>query len=70
MQLRVQAKGFGASWMLDRVEVTDIRNGKTTRFLHRDWFGSKQGWRHTLFAEGSDGSRAGLNTYVVRYGVR
>ena len=56
--------------MLDRVEVTDIRNGKTVRFPHRDWFGRTQGWRHTLFPEGSDGSRTGLNTYVVRYGTQ
>jgi hypothetical protein len=66
MQLRVQPKGFGASWMLDRLEVTDTRTGQTVRFLYRDWFANKQGWRHTLFPVGSDGSRAGLNTYLIR----
>lgn len=52
--------------MLDSVEVTDASNSQTVRFLHRDWFSNKLGWRHTLFPEGSDGSTTGLNTYLIR----
>jgi hypothetical protein len=51
--------------MLDSIEVTDSRQGKVARFLYRNWFNNKCGWKHLLHLEGAEGSASGLVTYLV-----
>ena len=36
-------KGFGAGWMLDKIEVTNLDSSKTVQFPCNQWFDKKKG---------------------------